>query len=353
MARGAYEGGVRVLFVILAVLLVVPSWTGQVRLDLISAHPPIHAKQVSLDDADPARRRVGALTYLGGVELTGEDPAFGGYSSLSVEGERFTLLSDGGTVLRFTMGADWQPRDATGANLPAGPGVGWDKIDRDSESMTSDGRHVWVGFERYNMIWRYDAAIKRDEGHVAPRAMAKWDDNGGPESLVRLHDGRFVTISEMSHVAPRWWAGTNKARLKSRDALIFAGDPLANPVPKRFAVMEAGRYDVSDAAQLPDGDLLLLNRKFDPPFHFTTRITRVKVADVRPGAIAWPMEVATLAKPLIGENFEGLAVTREGDATVLWIVSDDNQSLLQRTLLLKFRLDSPAGPVTLNGPPLG
>jgi len=190
------------------------------------------------------------------------------------------------------------------------------------------------------MIWRYDDALTRDEGRVAPRAMARWDDNGGAESLVRLADGRFVTISEVMHIPPRWWAGSNKARLRTREALIFSGDPIRHPHAKRFAVVEAGRYDVSDAAMLPGGDMLLLNRKFDPPFHFTTQITRIAAGEIAPGRIARPVPVATLAKPLIGENFEGLAVTHEGDATILWIVSDDNQSLLQRTLLLKFRLDA-------------
>mgnify|MGYP001035305544 FL=1 len=338
------RGGVRVMFVILAVLLVVPSWTGQARLDLIGAHPTMHVSRVPLDADDPARTRVGGLTYLGGIEMTGDDPGFGGYSSLHVAhdaaGDRFTLLGDGGTILRFTMGADWQPKAVSGANLPSGPGIGWDKNDRDSESMTTDGRHVWVGFEQYNMIWRYDVALTQDEGHVAPREMAKWDANGGAESLARTGDGRFVTISEVMHVPPRWWAGSNKARLKTRDALIFAGDPIRHPRPQRFTVVADGRYDVSDAAMLPGGDMLLLNRKFDPPFHFTTQITRIAAGEIAPGRIARPVPVATLAKPLIGENFEGLAVTHEGDATILWIVSDDNQSLLQRTLLLKFRLDA-------------
>ena len=49
---------------------------------------------------------------------------------------------------------------------------------------------------------------------------------------------------------------------------------------------------------------------------------------------------STLASPLIHENFEGIAATREGAATIIWIVSDDNQLWLQRSLLLKFRLEA-------------
>jgi hypothetical protein len=330
---------VRILFVILAVLLLVPGWTGKVRLDLLPAHPGVTAYRVDLDPRDPARRHVGRLTYLGGVELVGSDPAFGGYSALRVVGHRFTLLSDGGTILRFTMGADWHPRDVTGANVPTGPGTGWEKRDRDTESMASDGRHVWIGFERVNQIWRYESDMKRGAGFVAPSAMAKWSENGGPESLVRLADGRFVVISERSHTPPHWWPGSNESRLATRDSLIFAGDPVDAPPPQRFSIGEQGRYDISDAAVLPDGDLLLLNRVFELPFHFVTRVTRVRARDVEPGVIATPTTVATIGTPLIGENFEGLAITREGLSTILWMVSDDNQSVLQRTLLLKFRLN--------------
>ena len=38
-------------------------------------------------------------------------------------------------------------------------------------------------------------------------------------------------------------------------------------------------------------------------------------------------------------SFRMVATTQEKGATIVWLVSDDNQSLLQRTLLLKFRLD--------------
>jgi hypothetical protein len=35
---------------------------------------------------------------------------------------------------------------------------------------------------------------------------------------------------------------------------------------------------------------------------------------------------------------EGIAVTREGQDTILWLVSDNNFSIFQRTILMKFRL---------------
>ncbi|AXJ95534.1 MULTISPECIES: esterase-like activity of phytase family protein [unclassified Sphingomonas] len=335
---------VSILLVVLAVLAVVPGWTGETRLALLGDHPQMIATRVALDPHDPARLRLGALTYMGGVGLRSLDPAFGGYSSLAVDGEDFTLLSDGGNVVTFRMGADWHPRAIGFRNLPAGPGIGWDKRDRDTESMVRDPAtgQSWVGYENYNAIWRYAPGFARVEGHVEPRAMRDWPVNGGPESLARLPDGRFVTISETGHVPASRWPGTRAARLKTRDALIFAGDPIAGGAPEAFAYEPEGRFDPADAAALPNGDLVVLERDFRLPYRFHNRIARVPASAIRPGGMARGVTLAYLDAPLIHDNFEGIAVTREGRATMLWIVSDDNQSLLQRTLLLKFRIDTAA-----------
>ena len=330
---------VRILFVILSVLIVVPGWSGDERLALWGPHVVVTATPVALDPHDAARRRVGALTFLGGVAIEAQDRAFGGYSSLAVEGDRFTLLSDGGNVLAFTMGRDWRLRSVRTRELPAGPGTGWTKADRDAESFALAGGHAWVGLELANAIWRYDRGLTRVEGHVAPRAMRHWPPNGGPEAMARLPDGRFVVISEEAHVPPRAWRGGDAVRLRTRDALIFAGDPLSAARPRRFAYVAHGRYDVSDAAALPDGSLLVLERALSLPFRWSAIVSRIAPGDVRAGAVARSRVIAKLDAPLIHDNFEGIAVTREGGATIVWLVSDDNQLFLQRTLLLKFRLD--------------
>ena len=50
-------------------------------------------------------------------------------------------------------------------------------------------------------------------------------------------------------------------------------------------------------------------------------------------------ELADFSPPFQHDNLEGLAVQREGDSLVLWMISDDNEQWWQQTLLLKFRLD--------------
>jgi len=327
-----YETAMRALLIIVLVLTFVPSWTGAVRLALLGDRAQVEVRRVMLDRRDPARTRVGALTFLGGVSLTSPDPAFGGFSSLGVRGERVALLSDGGNVVSFRLDDRWHLSQPWFGNLPAGPGTGWEKADRDSESMAVDpgsGRR-WVGFENSNEIWRFAPGFARAERFAAPRAMANWYANCGPETLVRRRDGRFVTISE---TAPPHGHGR-------RSVVVFAGDPTLHPARAFTAWYRPPRgYDVSDAAELPDGRLIVVNRRFEPPYRFVNKLTLVAKNAFKPGATVTGREIATLAPPLIHDNFEGIAVTQEAGATVLWLVSDDNQILLQRSLLLKFRLD--------------
>ncbi|MET4895784.1 esterase-like activity of phytase family protein [Sphingomonadaceae bacterium jetA1] len=330
----------RIFLSCLLLLVLLPGWSGEQRLPLLGSKAAMDVRPVALDPRDPARRRIGALTYLGGIELVSRDPAFGGFSSLMVRGDRFTLLSDGGNIVQFAMGADWQPHGLRFGNLPAGPGRGWEKRDRDSESMAVDLRTgtLWVGFEGYNQIWRYAPDFTRAEAYVAPRAMAKWPRNGGAESLARMPDGRFVMISEEARVPRPAWRGSEESRCTTRQGLIFAGDPLRHD-PRRFAYRVTPYFDVADAGALPDGSLVVVERRFRLPFRFSNRIMLVPAAEIAPGRIARGQLLAELDAPLVHDNFEGVAVTQEAGATILWLVSDDNQMLLQHSYLLKFRLD--------------
>jgi hypothetical protein len=60
---------------------------------------------------------------------------------------------------------------------------------------------------------------------------------------------------------------------------------------------------------------------------------------LEPGMELKARPLARLAPPLLADNFEGLAISRESGRTILWVVSDDNHEFFQRTLLLKFGLE--------------
>lgn len=326
------KAAMRALLSIPMCLLLLPDWTGDPRLPLLTGPAVVRAERVALDWRDPARVKLGGLTFLGGVRLTSPARAFGGFSSMLVEGDRFTLLSDGGNIVTFRMGRDWRVRDPGFAELPAGPGRGWHKRDRDSESLTRDPAtgQLWVGFERANEIWRYSAGFARAEAHSAPPAMAEWPENGGAESMVRLRDGSFIVLAE----------SVRGGKPGTKRGLWFAGDPVTQPGRGfRFSYRPPEGYKPTDIAELPDGRLVVINRRASLKTAFTAAVTLIDRRAVRPGRIATGREIARFEAPVVHDNFEAVAVVREGGDTILWIASDDNQLFVQRSLLLKFRLD--------------
>lgn len=322
---------VRILLSLLLVLLFVPSWSGEPRLPLFGARPQVAVHPVILDPEDPARTRLGSLEFIGGLRFSSRDPAFGGLSAMTIAGQRFTLLSDGGLIFGFDMDRDLRPHRFRFGQLPGGPGTGWAKLERDSESLTIDpaGGSAWVGFERHNQIWRYSADLSRVEAHAAPVEMANWSKASGPEAMVRLRSGRFVVLAESSLPGPD---GLPRA-------LMFDRDPTRRGARSfGFAYVPADGYRPVDVTELPDGRLLVLERRFAPRRGFTAKLALVDARTIRPGARVSGRVIATFAAPVVHDNFEGLAVTREGRDTMVWIVSDDNQLWFQQTLLLKFRL---------------
>src|SRR5690606_36947311 len=114
---------------------------------------------------------------------------------------------------------------------------------------------------------------------------------------------------------------------------------IGGPSPGMFAVRRTESFDISDAALLPGGDLLLLERKFTMMNGIGIRIRRIAHATIAPGATVDGPSIfdADLGQEI--DNFEGLDVhvTAEGD-TVLTLASDDNFLAIQRTLLLQFTL---------------
>ncbi len=322
----------RVLLSVVLMLLFIPSWSVFSRLPLLDRSAPFSAVPVLLDRAHPERKRIGALIFERGYRLESDDPAFGGFSSLIVSGDRFLLLNDGGNFIRFALGPRGDLRDRATGYLPGGPGTGWEKRDRDAESMTYDPatRRFWVGFENYNEIWRYSEGLARVESHAAPPAMAAWPLNVGAEAMVRLHDGRFVVFAEDDP----WPHGVGRA------AILFAGDPTRGPRRGfRFSYLPPKGYDPSDMAELPDGRLIILNRRVTLAAGFTAIVTIVDLGGVLPGARIAGYEIARFEGSITRDNFEGIAVVQERDGTKLWLVTDDNQAFFEESLLMKFRLD--------------
>lgn len=298
-----------------------------------SAPQGVTATPVPLDPRDPGHIQLGKLRYLGGWVLKGTDRRFGGVSSMTLQDGHFVMLSDGGVVTRFRFdGRSGPVADYAMSELPDGPGDGTRKVDRDSESSTFDpaSGHVWAGFETRNQIWRYTKGFAQADGHAAPQAMAHWPRNEGAEAMVRLRDGRFLVFAE-----------TKKRPDGSHVALLFPGDPVEGAVPAEFGYRGPPHFAPTDAAQLPDGRVVVLHRRFGIPAGFAAAITIIDPGQIQPDGVVTGTPVAMLAPPLTVDNMEALAIDQQGGETVLWVASDDNYFFGERTLLMKFAL--PAG----------
>jgi hypothetical protein len=283
--------------------------------------------------------RFGSLEYRSGLVLTSSFPGFGGLSGLRLDakGERFIALSDHGSW--FTGRIVYQGRAMTGLDdVEAAPMLGPDGKPLaargwfDTESIALDGSFVYVGIERVNQVVRFDFAkgFTRSRGEVFPMppAVKKLPNNKGLEALVFVPkgfalEGTLIAISE---------------RGLDREGNLIAF-LVGGPTPGQFSVRRSQNFDISDAVLLPSGELLVLERKFSLLSGVGIRIRRIALKSLAPNAV---VDGPAIFEADLGEeidNMEGIDafVTPEGE-TVLTMVSDDNFSLLQRTLLLQFRL---------------
>lgn len=286
----------------------------------------LFAAPVSLDEDDPAQRRVGELVFLQGWTLSSDNARFGSISAMQVENGEVLALSDAGSLFRFALPGRG-PAGVRIVPLPRGPGSPLRKSNRDTEAMLVRGGEMLVAFERHNMIWRYRLPDLAALSAARPAMMRRWRGNAGPEAMVRLADGRYLVFSE------------GRAEGGTSEVVLFDGDPSLSATPTaRLTYRRLPGYRITDAALLPDGRLLLLNRRFALFEGFSAIVAVAETRGIRPGATIAPRALATLAAPLIVDNMEALSVTREGGHTTVWIASDDNFFPLQRTLLLKFAL---------------
>ena len=100
----------------------------------------------------------------------------------------------------------------------------------------------------------------------------------------------------------------------------------------------SGGYDVTDLVFLPDGDAVILERRFSLFGGFGCRLRRIEAGAFKAGAsVDGDILYESEASHQI-DNMEGLAVHRDGGDIVLSLISDDNFSSLQRTVLLEFAL---------------
>ncbi|MFQ5467899.1 MAG: esterase-like activity of phytase family protein [Kiloniellaceae bacterium] len=278
---------------------------------------------------------LGRLRWMGGLELSAPDRRFGGLSGLlvSADGRRLTAVSDRGYWVAARLAYDGAGRlagvgDASIAMLRGTDGLPlrrrWDQ-DAESLAVMPDGA-VLVGFEHNHRLWRYPAGVAPLAGVPmsvsVPAALTRAGRNSGLEALTDADGDAVLAVME-----------GNKKHAESAAYLWRDGAWRA----VRYA---RGRdFRPTGATRLPDGDILLLERRFNLTDGIAVRLRHVPGATLTAGAKLYGALIATLAPPAPVDNMEGIAARRtRAGATMIYLISDDNYSLLQRTLLLMFEL---------------
>jgi hypothetical protein len=301
------------------------------------AHDPlaVTARPVPLNPEAPAQRQVGGLRWRGGLELRSPDSRFGGLSALLVEadGRDLLALTDTGHLVagRLTYDADGNLSGLEDARITAlrdiygRPLKG--KAQKDAEALARgpDGG-LLVAFEVAHRLWRYPADLARRDGRpqplLAPPGLGDAPINGGMEALTSLSDGGLLALTEDQET------GGGLAAYLRRDARWST-----------LVYRPHGAFRPSGAALLPDGDVLVLERAFSLLGGLRSRLVRLPGDSIQPGAILQAREIARLRPPLTHDNLEAVAARRGASGeTLIYLVSDDNFSVLQDTLLLMFEL---------------
>jgi len=113
-----------------------------------------------------------------------------------------------------------------------------------------------------------------------------------------------------------------------------------NGQPQRIQLRDIDGFNITDAAGLPDGGLLVLERFFRWSTGVKMRIRRLAAAEIKPGARLDGHVVLECDQTYEIDNMEGVAVHRGARGeTVVSLISDNNfNRFLQRTVFLQFTL---------------
>ncbi len=289
-----------------------------------------------LDSEDPGRTGFGRLIYLSGIVMRSDSPDFGGFSGLQVsaDGARILAVSDKGQWLGAELvfknarltglgGVEMSPLLAEDGRPIRG------KFAVDSESLTAeqpgnlDGP-VYVSFEGDHRVLYYPGGIRGTSIRVPmPPALKRAPSNKGIEAFDRRADGTLIALTE------EWLddRGNQRGWLIGKDG------------PQNIRLRREGIFDPTDLEFLPDGNLLVLERRYTLMGGPGMQIRRIKADALKPDTVLDGEVLINLAARYGIDNFEGMAVRRNtAGEVIIYLISDNNFNPLQKNLLLMFKL---------------
>ncbi|WP_298304720.1 peptidylprolyl isomerase [uncultured Erythrobacter sp.] len=301
----------------------------------ISAHAQdeifVETHPVAMSVEEPAADEVGELIYRGGLEIAPGEEDLGGVSGLTWVQDRLFAVSDDGHWLSIELDEiNGQLVDLLSVNRgrlldERGRRLkGNDNVDAEAIEHVALGGWI-VTFERNHRALFYGRLDGPGEpmnspDHDLSAALAlvnNADPNAGLETLA-------ASIEAM--IACGEWARSGEVNCV-HSSLGGAGG-LELPAPPEIAEHQGAP---TDAACQRDGTCYILFRSYREGEGNRTAIVKLPLE-------GQPETLAVLIPPLTLDNFEGLAVREQFGKTFLYLVSDNNFSKGQRTLLMKFEI---------------
>lgn len=285
----------------------------------------MESRSLRLSGQEPDRTALGQVQVLGILSLAAPGERwFGGISGVVAEGDRITAVNDAGHWLSFRLHSDDVGRPLSTSELTIAPLGGLDGTgaDGDAEEVTATPDGLVVSFERRHRLLLYPRGLSALPLRLAaPADFGRLPNNGGAEAVVGLADGRLLAIAEdeLGHQSPAWLGKDGEWR--------------------RLTYVREGHFKPTAAAALPDGGVLVLERRFTILGGVSSRLVRIPPGQLQ-GERLEGQEVFRLEPPLTVDNYEGMAVRRGPDGRLQAIlISDDNFSILQATLLMVVALE--------------
>jgi len=274
----------------------------------------------------------GVLVYRGGIEVTSTDKRFGGLSDLVVseDGREIVAVSDRGWWVEGLLFYDKRGnliglRDATIIPMQSRLQSGVSReFSMDAEALVRSGEgRLIVAFERQHRLWEYRDLFSYPVPIRVDASLSELPLNSGIESLVLLGTGKLLAIAE--------------GGIFKRQFLAFL---IMNSDVEELLYPYDDYFRPSDAAILDKDRVLVLERGYNKSAGASARLVSLRQDQIEENSEITRNLMINLGGMVPMDNFEGLEVIGGlAGEHIVYIVSDDNYSRQQRTLLIMFELE--------------
>ncbi len=300
---------------------------------------PVKSRQIENFKIGSDQKQFGKLEFIGGIEMSSSNALLGAISSIRFRPDRksFLAIMDTGHWVEGEIRRDHEGKlsgtsDLTVTSMIDANGRSEQVKERmDCEGVALRNGEVLASYEGLHRVDVYPDPGFAQSGPVATLPLLI------PVTSLRGNRG-LETIAVSPKDSPLAGGVTVVSELSFDANGNLLAAVLDGPRKGIFGVVRKGAFAVTDGAFLPNGDLLILERRFSFAEGIGMQIRRIKGDDIKPGAVVDGEIFLNADMGYQIDNMEGLDVIVEPGETRLILVSDDNHSILERNLMLEFRL---------------